>query len=130
MQCRQLHPPPIVSLLTPTPLKGSFASVPGTSYPIVNYLSKASFSSSHMAFLAALTSSPDPKNYKEACLDDIWNDYMTDEYTALEGNHTWDINSLPPGKKAITCQWIYKTKFDAYGKETRKKSCLVACGNR
>lgn len=55
---------------------------------------------------------------------------MTDEYTALEANHTWDITTLPPRKKAIICQWIYKTMFDANGKETRKKSRLVACGNR
>ena len=27
-------------------------------------------------------------------------------------------------------QWLYKTKFDALGKETRKKSRVVACGNR
>ena len=72
----------------------------------------------------------DPKSFKEACLDDVWNDSMTDEYTSLEANHTWDVTNLPPGKKGIACQWLYKTKFDALGKETRKKSRLVACGNR
>lgn len=126
----QTSTPPIVSLVTPTPLQGSYTTVLGTPYPIENYLSKARFSSGHMSFLAALTSSSDPKNYKEASIDDIWNDSMTDEYTTLEANHTWDITTLPPGKKAIICQWIYKTKLDANGKETRKKSRLVACGNR
>ena len=121
--------PPITSLSS-TPTQGPPVSVSGiTPYPIDSYLSQARFSVAHTAFLAALTSTNDPKSFKEASLDDIWNDSMTDEYTTLDAIHTWDITSLPKGKKAIACQWIYKTKFDANGKETRKKSRLVACGN-
>lgn len=122
--------PPIVSLSSSL-TSGPPTSVSGITHsPNTTCLSQARFSVGHAAFLAAITASNDPKSYREAFLDDIWNDSMTDEYTALEANHTWDVTSLPPGKKAIACQWLYKTKFDAQGNETRKKSRLVACGNR
>lgn len=78
--------------------------VPGkTPYHISDYLSHATFSSAHAAFIAAITSDVEPGTYKEASQIDVWNDSMSDEYTALEGNHTWDVSDLPPGKKAIAC---------------------------
>lgn len=55
---------------------------------------------------------------------------MTDEHDAHVLNGTWDVTKLPPGKKLISCQWLYKNKYDAAGKRTRRKSRLVACGNR
>ena len=127
----RLAHPPTVSLVSPSSSPGLPISVSGnTPIPIISYLAQANFSAGHKAFLAALIATKDPKSFKEACLDDVWNDSMTDEYTSLEANHTWDVTNLPPGKKGIACQWLYKTKFDALGKETRKKSRLVACGNR
>lgn len=123
-------------LLTPPSLAsssslGSSTTVPGTTlYPISAYLSHAKFSSAHAAFLDAITSDVEPANYKEASQLDVWNDSMTDEYTALEENHTLDVSDLPPNKKAIACKWIYKNKYHANGKIRRRKSRLVACGNR
>ena len=55
---------------------------------------------------------------------------MSDEYNALEEQHTRDVVSLPPGKKPIACQWIYKYKYDSNGNVVRHKSRVVACGNR
>ena len=124
----QLQEPPLASSSS---VPGSSITVSGTTpYPISTYLSRANFSAGHKAFVAALTSNVEPRNYKEACFDDEWNDSMTDEYAALEGQHTWDVTSLPPGKKAIACQWIYKNKYLSNGKIFRRKSRVVACGNR
>lgn len=68
--------------------------------------------------------------YQEAVKDPRFNGAMKVEVTALEDNHTWDVTSLPPGKRAITCQWIYSMKYKADGTVERPKARLVACGNR
>ncbi|GKE06459.1 retrovirus-related pol polyprotein from transposon TNT 1-94, partial [Tanacetum coccineum] len=49
---------------------------------------------------------------------------------ALEDNDTWELTTLPKGKKAIGSHWIYKTKLRADGAVERKKARLVAEGNR
>jgi len=47
---------------------------------------------------------------------------------ALEDNHTWIITPLPPGRKAIRCKWIYRTKFHLDGLVDKHKARLVAQG--
>lgn len=99
-------------------------------YPITNYISDAVFSSNHKAFLAAITSEDEPASYQEALRDKVWRDSMTDEHQKHIENGTWDVTTLPPGKKVISCQWIYKNKYHSDGTLSRHKSRLVACGNR
>ena len=36
---------------------------------------------------------------------------MQQELAALEQNNTWILTSLPPGKRALTSKWVYKTKY-------------------
>lgn len=73
------------SLAPPISNHSSSDTIPGkTMYPVSSYISDASFSTCHRAFLAAITSAQEPKSYKEAILDDVWNDSMKDEYSALE----------------------------------------------
>jgi len=40
---------------------------------------------------------------------------MQAEIQALENNATWTITDLPHGKKALSCKWIYKTKYNSDG---------------
>jgi hypothetical protein len=40
---------------------------------------------------------------------------MAVEIQALEANHTWILQPLPPGKKPIDCKWVFKTKLQADG---------------
>ena len=101
-----------------------------TLYPISDYSSTTAFSVKHQAFLAAITTDYVSKMYQEAVKDPRFNGAMKAEVTALEDNHTWDVTSLPPGKWAITCQWIYSMKYKADGTVERPKARLVACGNR
>ena len=53
---------------------------------------------------------------------------MSNEIKALEVNHTWSLQPLPPGKKAIGCKWVYMVKYKADGTVERFKARLVAKG--
>ena len=53
---------------------------------------------------------------------------MASEIQALEANHTWSLQSLPPGKKAIGCKWVYKIKNRADGSVEKYKARLVPKG--
>jgi len=46
---------------------------------------------------------------------------MKEEIQALEDNKTWEVVSLPKGKKAIGCKWVYKIKYKASGEIERFK---------
>lgn len=37
---------------------------------------------------------------------------MKHEIEALEANDTWELTSLPTGKKAIDSKWVYKLKLN------------------
>ena len=46
----------------------------------------------------------------------------------MEENNTWSVVSLPPGKHAIGCRWVYKIKYKANDEIERYKARLVAKG--
>jgi hypothetical protein len=38
---------------------------------------------------------------------------MVEELSSLERNDTWELCSLPSGRKAIKCKWVFKLKQNA-----------------
>jgi len=54
---------------------------------------------------------------------------MVDEIQALQDNGTWQITTLPPGKQALGCKWIYRIKYHSDGSIERFKARLVILGN-
>jgi len=54
---------------------------------------------------------------------------MTKEIRALEDNKTWEFATLPHGKTALGCKWVYKIKYNADGSIERYKARLVVLGN-
>ncbi|KAA0050767.1 retrotransposon protein [Cucumis melo var. makuwa] len=60
--------------------------------------------------------------------DPLWQKAMNDELQALEKTHTWDYVDLPPGKRPISCKWIYKIKTHYDATIERYKARLVAKG--
>ncbi|KAL8116351.1 hypothetical protein AgCh_022740 [Apium graveolens] len=84
--------------------------------------------SSHRAFSAQVNTITEPQNYREASTQPIWVDAMSIEIKALTDNQTWQLEDLPPGKKAIGSKWVYKVKLHANGTLERCKTRLVAKG--
>jgi hypothetical protein len=51
---------------------------------------------------------------------------MLGELRDLEKNKTWDFVKLPPGKKAVSCKWVFTVKQNPEWKVERYKARLVA----
>lgn len=122
-----MTPSPAHSLSDPSSSTNGSGKTP---YPVANYLSTSVFNAQHQAFLATITTEAIPRNYNEAVKDPRFNGAMKTEIISLETQHTWDITTLPPGKKPISCKWLYSNKYNSDGSVERPKARLVACGNR
>ena len=57
-----------------------------------------------------------------------WYKAASDEIQSLVDNGTFELVSLPPGKRAIGCRWVFKVKRNADGTVERYKGRLVAQG--
>ncbi|KAL0284787.1 UNVERIFIED_CONTAM: hypothetical protein Sangu_2809500 [Sesamum angustifolium] len=53
---------------------------------------------------------------------------MNEEILALETNHTWEVTTLPLGKRAIGFKWVYKLKLKDDGTIDKYNARLVAKG--
>jgi len=53
---------------------------------------------------------------------------MQYELQALAANNTWQLTPLPPGKKTISCKWVYKIKYHSDCTVKRHKARVVAKG--
>lgn len=104
------------------------APSPGKPYPMSQYVSYNNFSISHKAFLSAILSHDEPKNYSQAVQHPQWRDAMAREIKALEDNNTWTLEPLPEGKKLVGSRWVYKIKYKANGEIDKYKARLVAKG--
>jgi hypothetical protein len=65
---------------------------------------------------------------EHAIRDLDWKKTMEEEMQSIWKNETWLLKPLPPGKKAITCKWVFKLKPGIGNKPDRKKVRLVARG--
>ena len=70
----------------------------------------------------------EPTSYRQAVVHPEWQFAMAEEIAALERTGTWDLVSLPPGVRPITCKWVYKVKTRSDGSLERHKARLVARG--
>lgn len=70
----------------------------------------------------------EPIGYEDAVQNKRWRDAMDEEIKAIEKNDTWELTTLPKGKRAIGVKWVYKAKKNAIGDVERYKARLVAKG--
>jgi len=85
-------------------------------------------SQSYSSFVFQLSSISIPSNIQEALADPRWTKAMVDEMETLEKNNTWDLVSLPRGKKTVGCKWVFTIKHRADETIERYKARLVAKG--
>ncbi|PRQ39952.1 putative RNA-directed DNA polymerase [Rosa chinensis] len=65
---------------------------------------------------------------KDTLADPKWTQAMNEELEALQKNSTWDIVTMPAGKKTVGCRWVFTVKLKADGSIDRYKARLVAKG--
>jgi len=69
-----------------------------------------------------------PSTYREAKISSeskMWKDAMMEEMSSLHKNDTWEL-SLPKGKKASGCKWVFAKKHGSIdGDIVRYKARLV-----
>jgi len=114
----------------PPSLSHSFAASPLTlhPYPLFSYANLTHLTPNYVASLANVLQYPEPSSYAQAQHCPEWVAAMDLELAALEQNHTWVLTPLPPGKKALTSRWVYKTKYKPDGSVERHKARLVIRG--
>jgi hypothetical protein len=100
----------------------------GNPYSLSSVLSYDRLSPSHKHFSLSISSHYEPKFFHQAIKFPHWREAMNAEISALQQNNTWFLTSLPPGKRAIGCKWVYKVKLKADGSVERYKARLVAKG--
>ena len=97
-------------------------------YPLSHYLNYDHLSSDCKSFIFNISMSTEPTSYHEAAKFPHCCSAMDDELRALEANSIWTIMSLPSGKHAVGCRWVYKIKRKADGTLECYKARLVAKG--
>ncbi|UYV63078.1 hypothetical protein LAZ67_2003065 [Cordylochernes scorpioides] len=73
----------------------------------------------------------EPQSFEEAVRSPeavYWRKAMEDELRVLQERGTWELSTLPPGKKPISSRWVYKVKTNESGNVERFKARLVARG--
>src|SRR6266542_1019847 len=85
-------------------------------------------SPAYKMFIASLQTVPIPSDWRAAKQDPRWKAAMKEELLALQKNQTWELVSLPAGKRAVGCKWVFTVKQTSGGKVERYKARLVAKG--
>ena len=57
-----------------------------------------------------------------------WLAAMRDEMNSLQVNHTYDLVSLPKGRKALKCKWVFKLKTQENSSKPKYKARLIIKG--
>lgn len=92
-----------------------------TSCTQISNLAFTTIQPSFQCLLSTLIKTVDPIFYKDAVTHEHWRAVMNIELEALESNNTWEVTALPPGKVAIGCKWLFKTKYRPDGSIERHK---------
>ncbi|CAN1785707.1 Retrovirus-related Pol polyprotein from transposon TNT 1-94 [Linum perenne] len=97
-------------------------------HPLSSVLCYDKLKPAYKKFVLSISAEREPTHFAEAVKHPKWKQAMDAELQALEMNHTWKLEELPKGKKAIGCKWVYRIKYNSDGSVERYKARLVAKG--
>ncbi|KAL4334339.1 hypothetical protein GQ457_07G008280 [Hibiscus cannabinus] len=95
-------------------------------YPLEDYVAHSRLTPSYSVSVANISSTYEPSVFHPAVQIPDWKLSMDEELKAMENLKTWLVISLPTGKKAIACKWLYRIKRKADGTIDRYKARPVA----
>ena len=72
-----------------------------TQHPISNFVSYSRLSASYKSFLSNISSVSIPNHVQDALADPKWKHAMSEEMKALHNTGTWELTTLPKGKKKL-----------------------------
>ncbi|QRW21854.1 Reverse transcriptase [Rhizoctonia solani] len=127
---------PQIPAFTPTSeLAGQFGELKLTSehFPLPAELILETFTNNnlHWVFAANLPATSNNPTTEEALLGldaDKWKAAMEQEIATLEKQGTYNTSMLPPGRKAMGCQWVLTIKQNKEGQPIQYKAQLVVQG--
>jgi hypothetical protein len=128
------HRPPTAIAPAPPPTTATAPPIPACAVPVdpvVNHHRMTTCGKSGLRFPAlfeASALSPILRTYRAALTDPNWRSAMEQEYSALIGNHTWDLLPRQPHCNVVTGKWVFKHKFKADGSLERYKARWVLRG--
>ena len=70
----------------------------------------------------------EPKNLKEAIVDDHWIIAIQEALNQFERNNVWELVEKPENYPVIGTKWVFRNKLDENGIVIRNKARLVAKG--
>ena len=92
---------------------------------------RAAIARSDAFCLSASIPQKEPKTLNEAlnCSEkDSWVKAMSEELKSLDEMKVWTLTTLPAGRRAIGCRWVFKLKLNVDGSVNKYKARLVAQG--
>lgn len=99
-----------------------------TIHPISSFVSYHRLSSSFSTSAPHLSSIEIPKNVQKAFGDPRWKVAVVEEVKALKKNRTWELVTLPKGKRIVGCKWVFSVKYKSDGSVEWYKARLFAKG--
>ncbi|RVX11046.1 Retrovirus-related Pol polyprotein from transposon TNT 1-94 [Vitis vinifera] len=99
-----------------------------TLHHISKFVSYNALSTKCHAFTTHLDRIQIPKNIQEVLEIPEWREAVMEEIRALEKNRTWEVMTLPRGKKPVGYKWVFTVKYKADDTVERYKTRLVAKG--
>ncbi|KAM2798565.1 hypothetical protein COP1_003512 [Malus domestica] len=97
-------------------------------YAIAHYVSTHRLSPKYQAMVNQMAGIKIPTKVEEALRDPRWVEAMGAEMENLQRNGTWNVVSLPQGKRPVGCKWVFTINHKADGSIDRYKAILVAKG--